>query len=476
MKSTSKSFKTVGNEESEIQSVKITLNRTRGGLSDIEDIERTVLSMISVKGNPYCEGRYFKAISEQLLTQFGYIIFLVGDRIQEHNLKNKTWDELNQLRLAGIITQEQRYELMALESAFRQQALNLGAEWIEKHLKYFLEFLNVQTVPQELQDLVEKLKTCQDTKAKNKLADQIIMQINRQASDKFEIVRWQDWSNYNLEKKGEIKQKKLCLSNETFEKIKQLCLSNEKFLACVDQEASDYARRHRICDVFAKDFIIEESTDIMIRSIYNNIYPYYPGRLLSTFIETAKVICSCEPMTLAADYCKSNQVSKTVIHFSESVNSSKKITIAPNPSTKKANTKRISKSIFHTLNQKFETDSQEPQEDMISYANNVFEQAKNAYRKQNNDQLGNELFKLYCQLILKIESIDKVDSKVESIDVARKCHERIIEKVVLIDTARCPERIIKKTFPDYNDSSVDFFTYCNFTVHNTQKCSSLGIK
>ncbi len=233
--------------------------KSKSNFSSLRDTKDLVL--LSIVGNEFCSGKYLGAIVDQAVETHqkkengpvpkGFTTFLIADEIYWHNLKGIACTELDKQML-------------------KQKALDLGREYFEKNLEYFLRPLGL---------------TVDEFRGKYSYAtmDEQITIINNMAlrlGKNFEIVRWKGW-----------------VARDESEKLKQIQPLYESVTGLksginksVDQYVHRTAKKGEeaaLVEYRSKGYLTEESPAIIWLSAalgYNFII--YPGESLPSFDAT----------------------------------------------------------------------------------------------------------------------------------------------------------------------------------------------
>ena len=130
--------------------------------------QTTGLILLSIQGNPHCQGLHLQAIVEKAFCLHTEVTILVGDELQWHNLKTGSVDDQ--------------------EMVLKQQAIAMGDAYLRNNLQYILNAIQTcfpdfdrylfETV---LQDL-----SCTD-------AISTLNEMVTNLGTPFKIVRWRDW-------------------------------------------------------------------------------------------------------------------------------------------------------------------------------------------------------------------------------------------------------------------------------------------
>ncbi|WP_419419775.1 hypothetical protein ACNVED_00265 [Legionella sp. D16C41] len=210
--------------------------------------ETTSLVLLSIKGNEFCQNKYLEAIINQALqSPHKLVTFLIADEIHWHNLK----DEKDP----------------TVEKELKQQANDLGSNYFEDHLQYFLKPLGLSVT--KFNTLYGDLSTSEKIKVINEMA---------QTNDLgFQIIRWQDWLKHSIYEKKQLALEKLC----------QL---DSELQSSINLSANEFAKRHEdeadydLWLTRSKDYLIEETAAVIWLAIaldYNFII--YPGKMPKPF-------------------------------------------------------------------------------------------------------------------------------------------------------------------------------------------------
>lgn len=209
------------------------------------------LVLLSIKGNEFCAGNYLGAIIQRAIATHAFTTFLIADEIFWHNLKQNDFTP-NQ------------------EPTLRQTAIELGAEYFERNLPYFLEPLAI--------DIVNFNET-----HKNKNSFEKIKILNQLAikSSNFEVLNWQGWVN-----------------DEEYQAIKktitELYDSVDSLKQSIEHTAKNYMnrRKNNSLEEFdlqkSKGYLIEECPAIIWLGAQRNYnFIVYPGEIVEA-LETSK--------------------------------------------------------------------------------------------------------------------------------------------------------------------------------------------
>ncbi|KTD79302.1 hypothetical protein [Legionella waltersii] len=233
--------------------------KSKSYFSSLRDTKDLVL--LSIVGNEFCSGKYLGAIVDQAVDTHqrkentpapkGFTTFLIADEIYWHNLKEMECTELEEQRL-------------------KQKALELGKDYFEKNLGYFLKPLGL---------------TVDEFRAKHADAsmDEQILIINNLAlrlGKNFEIVRWKDWVARD-------KSEKLKEIQPLYNSVSGLKNGIDKSVKQYVQRALKKGDEAALLEHRSRDYLTEESPAVMWLSAalgYNFII--YPGESLPSFDAT----------------------------------------------------------------------------------------------------------------------------------------------------------------------------------------------
>ena len=231
------------------------------------------LVLLSMLGNPRCQGDYLGAMIIQSLADHNFSTFLIADEIYWHNIKP-----------AGDLSADQIAEL-------RLQARVLGAHYFETQLEHFLKPFGI--TPEYFNREHGKKNTADRIAAVNRLA--VKEKLN------FEIVTWDKW----------VRKEPLEFASRASQLL-VLYDSDARLRTSLHTQASAFAERHfrhagnqdslELLYARAKGYLAEESLHIMwlaSREGYNFIT--YPGAMPAPFQATRDYFVGGPTSELAAD-------------------------------------------------------------------------------------------------------------------------------------------------------------------------------
>lgn len=220
-------------------------------------VEIKNLVLLSIIGNKECTGDCLGAIVTRAVTNnpnIEFTTFLIADEIHWHNLKNAEKTS------------------HAEEIQLRENAMQLGAEYFESQLQYFLSPLNLT--------VSEFNRRYPTLSANEKL--RIINDISKKEAKRFEIIFWRDWIS---------RAPDIYTQNQTA--IFDLYYTEEYLQKSITERASKFAEKHTkegdsaLLTLRSKGYLREESPAIMLLAAYLKYnFITYPGSMPLPFKAT----------------------------------------------------------------------------------------------------------------------------------------------------------------------------------------------
>ncbi len=130
--------------------------------------QTTGLILLSIKGNPHCQGLHLQTIVEKAFCLHTEVTLLVGDELQWHNLKTGSIDDQ--------------------EMTLKQQAIAMGDTYLCDNLQYILNAIQDHFPQFDRNSFELRLQHLPTTEAISTL-NQIVSDLGTP----FKIIRWKDW-------------------------------------------------------------------------------------------------------------------------------------------------------------------------------------------------------------------------------------------------------------------------------------------